>query len=69
MSTAMHVRNVGKSYRVWGSEWLRIASWFGFPVRPKEEHWVLRGCRLTFGRVNPSVLLVRMVLARALCSK
>lgn len=43
MSTAMHVRNVGKSYRVWGSEWLRIASWFGFPVRPKEEHWVLRG--------------------------
>lgn len=38
----MHVSNVGKSYRVWGSEWTRIASWFGFPAEPKEEHWVLR---------------------------
>jgi len=42
MSSAMRIENVGKSYRVWGSEWLRVASWFGLPVQPKEEHWVLR---------------------------
>ena len=42
MSSAMRIENVGKSYRVWGSEWLRVASWFGLPARPKEEHWVLR---------------------------
>jgi lipopolysaccharide transport system ATP-binding protein len=38
----MHVSNVGKSYRVWGSEWQRVGRWFGFPAEPKEEHWVLR---------------------------
>ncbi len=38
----MNIENVGKSYSVWSSEWLRIARWFGMPVHPKEEHWVLR---------------------------
>lgn len=38
----MQVEGVGKAYRVWGSEWLRAASWFGFPSYPREEHWVLR---------------------------
>lgn len=47
MSTAMRIENVGKSYRVWGSEWLRVASWFGLPVKPKEEHWVLRNVSFT----------------------
>ncbi|MER2178552.1 MAG: ATP-binding cassette domain-containing protein, partial [Stenotrophomonas maltophilia] len=47
MSSAMQIQNVGKSYRVWGSEWLRVASWFGLPVRPKEEHWVLRDVSFT----------------------
>ncbi len=42
MSGLMRVEGVGKSYREWGSEWLRVASWFGLPVKPKEEHWVLR---------------------------
>lgn len=42
MSGEMRVEGVGKAYRVWGSEWLRAASWFGLPVRPREEHWVLR---------------------------
>lgn len=42
MSGQLHVRNVGKAYRLWGSEWLRAASWFGAPVRPADEHWVLR---------------------------
>lgn len=42
MSGEMHVHGVGKAYRTWGSEWKRIASWFGAAVRPREEHWVLR---------------------------
>lgn len=42
MSGELRVCNVGKAYRVWRSEWLRAASWFGLPFRPSEEHWVLR---------------------------
>ncbi len=42
MSGEMRVEGVGKAYRVWKSEWMRAASWFGLPVRPSEEHWVLR---------------------------
>lgn len=38
----LSVKGVGKCYREWSSEWLRIASWFGFPVEAKSEHWVLR---------------------------
>ncbi|KLD73497.1 ABC transporter ATP-binding protein [Xanthomonas hyacinthi] len=42
MSAVLMIEGLGKSYRVWGSEWLRAASWFGMKVRPREEHWVLR---------------------------
>ncbi|MCM5623225.1 ATP-binding cassette domain-containing protein, partial [Xanthomonas hortorum pv. pelargonii] len=42
MSAMLTVEGLGKSYRVWGSEWLRAASWFGLQVKPREEHWVLR---------------------------
>lgn len=42
MSGELRVEGVGKAYRVWGSEWLRAASWFGLPTRPREEHWVLQ---------------------------
>lgn len=38
----LSVNNLGKAYRGYRSEWQRIASWFGLPVKPKEEHWVLR---------------------------
>ncbi|MBF6648516.1 ABC transporter ATP-binding protein [Methylobacter sp. BlB1] len=42
MSGELHVQNLGKSYRQWGSEWRRMASWF-FPfIAPREEHWVLK---------------------------
>lgn len=47
MSGEMRVEGVGKAYRVWGSEWMRAASWFGMPTRPKEEHWVLRDVSFT----------------------
>lgn len=38
----LSVKDVGKCYREWSSEWLRLASWFGLPVEPDAEHWVLR---------------------------
>ena len=36
------MNNVGKAYRDWGSEWRRMASWFGIRIRPISEDWVLR---------------------------
>lgn len=47
MSGQLHVRGVGKAYRRWRSELLRAASWFNLPVRPTEEHWVLRDVSFT----------------------
>lgn len=49
MSGELHVDGVGKSYRVWGSEWLRVAAWFGIPARPREEHWILRNVSFSIG--------------------
>src|SRR6266511_1658302 len=42
MSGELHVENLGKSYRHWGSEWRRVASWFVPSIVPREEHWVLK---------------------------
>ena len=42
MSGELHVKNLGKSYRQWGSEWRRMASWFVPSITPLEEHWVLK---------------------------
>jgi lipopolysaccharide transport system ATP-binding protein len=42
MSGELHVQNLGKSYRQWGNEWRRVASWFTPFIRPREEHWVLK---------------------------
>ena len=36
------VKNVGKAYRTYGSEWQRFARWFYLPVKANHEHWVLR---------------------------
>ncbi|CAI2717064.1 ABC transporter ATP-binding protein [Nitrospina watsonii] len=36
------VHDLGKAFRAYRSEWLRFARWFGVPVTPSEEHWVLR---------------------------
>lgn len=38
----LQVRSLGKTFRRYRSEWRRIFSWFGVPVVPLEEHWVLR---------------------------
>ncbi|SFA85150.1 ABC transporter ATP-binding protein [Azotobacter beijerinckii] len=40
--TLLNVDNLGKAYRIYGSEWQRIASWFYLPAKPREEHWVLK---------------------------
>ena len=40
--TVLSVRNVGKAFRSYPSEWRRFASWFGLPVKPANEAWVLR---------------------------
>ncbi len=37
------VRELGKAFRDYGSEWRRFASWAGISARPKAEVWVLRG--------------------------
>jgi lipopolysaccharide transport system ATP-binding protein len=41
MSPILEVRHIGKSFRDYGSEWKRIASWFGVDVNLKEEHTIL----------------------------
>lgn len=38
----LRVNNVGKAYRTYRSEWQRIARWFYLPVKPSQEHWVLK---------------------------
>lgn len=36
------VKNLGKAYRVYASEFQRIGRWFGIPIKPSEEQWVLK---------------------------
>ncbi|QCO19938.1 ABC transporter ATP-binding protein (plasmid) [Azospirillum brasilense] len=50
MSGELHVHNLGKAYRQYGSELRRILSWFSVPVRPRAEHWALRGVSFSVGR-------------------
>lgn len=49
MSGELQVQNLGKSYRQWGSELRRVASWFLPSVAPREEHWVLKGVSFSIG--------------------
>jgi lipopolysaccharide transport system ATP-binding protein len=50
MSGQLHVQNLGKSYRQWGSELRRVASWFLPFIKPREEHWVLKDVSFS---INP----------------
>lgn len=36
------VDSIGKAYRTYSSELHRFAHWFGLPIKPQEENWVLR---------------------------
>jgi len=38
----LELRGVGKDYQQWEGEWRRVLSWFGLPLRPRHEHWVLQ---------------------------
>ena len=38
----LSVKNVGKAFRAYSSEWKRFARWFGLPLKPRDESWVLR---------------------------
>jgi lipopolysaccharide transport system ATP-binding protein len=49
MSGELRVENLGKSYRQWGSEWRRAASWFVASIAPREEHWVLKDVSFSIG--------------------
>jgi lipopolysaccharide transport system ATP-binding protein len=49
VSGELHVQNLGKSYRQWGSELRRVASWFAPGIRPREEHWVLKEVSFSVG--------------------
>ena len=40
--TVLSVKDVGKAFRTYRSEWHRFARWFGLPLKPAEEAWVLR---------------------------
>ncbi len=42
LQPVLEVQNVGKSYRDFGGEWRRVLSWFGLPLKPREEHWTLQ---------------------------
>jgi lipopolysaccharide transport system ATP-binding protein len=49
MSGELHVQHLGKSYRQWGNELRRVASWFAPCIRPREEHWVLKEVSFSVG--------------------
>lgn len=49
MSGELHVNNLGKSYRQWGSALRRVASWFMPSILPRSEHWVLKDVSFSIG--------------------
>ncbi|MDR0183639.1 ABC transporter ATP-binding protein [Lysobacter arvi] len=57
MSAVLEVASVGKAFRTYRSELQRVATWFGIPSRPAEEHWALRDVSFAIGR-GESVALV-----------
>ena len=42
MKRLLQVCGLGKAYRQWGSDWRRLASFFGIPCKARHEKWVLR---------------------------
>lgn len=43
MNELLSVKDLGKSYREYASEWQRFAGWFGLHAAAKTDSWVLRG--------------------------
>lgn len=46
---SIKVRNLGKAFRRYPTEWHRFASWFGFPAKPSQESWVLQEINFEVG--------------------
>lgn len=46
----LKVTNVGKAYRSYQSEWMRIFGWFRRRIKPTKEHWVIRNITFEVGR-------------------
>jgi len=42
VNNVLELRDIGKAYRRYASEWHRVFSWFGARIRPAKERWVLR---------------------------
>src|SRR5690606_26672224 len=49
VSNGLSVKDLGKAYRTYRSELQRFARWFGIPVRPATENWVLRDISFSVG--------------------
>jgi lipopolysaccharide transport system ATP-binding protein len=47
MTGRLAVKDLGKSYKSYRSEWQRVGGWFGLPVRAKSENWVLSDVSFT----------------------
>jgi lipopolysaccharide transport system ATP-binding protein len=46
----LELRNLGKAFREYTSEWKRIARWFGIPLPPRHEYWAVRDINLVIAR-------------------
>lgn len=42
MSSVLSVKNIGKSFKDYSSEWARVFSWFGLNTKARKEHTVLK---------------------------
>ncbi len=67
MSGELHVQNLGKSYRQWGSEWRRVASWFVPFIRRVKSIGYLKMSAFPSVPVKRSALSAKTVRARAPC--
>jgi len=46
----LEAQGVGKAFHRYGSEWSRVATWFGAKTRPIDSHWALRDITFSVGR-------------------
>ena len=50
MNNVLELRNVGKAFLRYSSEWKRIASWFGANPEPVDTHWAVRNVSFSIAR-------------------
>lgn len=47
---SLEINNIGKSYKLYSTQWKRVLSWFGIPFKPINENWILRGVNFSIDR-------------------